>query len=428
MWPASPARRISRLLPRAWASPALRATAALGAGGAGFAIGNLLLARALPAATYGRIALAIAFIQIGAQLGPAGINGVINRQHLDTGPAILSRAAVTTALASFALLALGWLLYRVPISLLLLIGASASAGSLGLVASAHYQSRQRFGPSLALSQSPNMALLAVGAFAIVASAMGEMGLLAVLAVGYLVPAAVGWITILRRRRVVAGQGSEAFRWSEALSYLGVQMAGAMLVQAERLALPRVLSFEALALFGVLAATAGAPFRMFQSGVGYTTVPRLSASRSIRERRRILLSEAALICTIAVSLGLILIPLTPPIVRILLAGRYDVSRTLTIAVVLAGLIKVLSSFSVSAAAALTPSRELGVLNWLGWIAFGTALAGGVLGAHWGLIGVIYGVAVGWALRAVVAGYLAARYFGLALPGRPPITELTAPPHL
>jgi Na+-driven multidrug efflux pump len=36
---------------------------------------------------------------------------------------------------------------------------------------------------------------------------------------------------------------------------------------------------------------------------------------------------------------------------------------------------------------------------------------VVGAHWGLAGVIYGVAVGWMVRSVSAFYMVARHLRL-----------------
>lgn len=408
--------RPTALLGRAWKSPALRATVGLGFGGVGFALGNLLMARALPEETYGRIALVIALIQLGTQLGPAGVTGIINRELLDTGPGILLRCGITASLAGLVFVAIGRLLYGVTVGSLLLLALSVVGGSLAMLASAHYQSRQRFGYSLVLYQGSNVALLIAGALAILMAGVGQDLVLAIFSMGYVVAALIGWSTILGSREALGEAGTESFHWAEALSYLGVQMVGATLVQAERLALPKVLSYEALATFGVLTATAGAPFRMLQSGVGYTTIPRLSSTSSLAERRRILFAEGLLVCSLAGVLALVLVPVTPPIVRLLMAGKYRLTTSLVLAVVVAGLIKVLSSFVLSAAAALTDARELAVLNWLGWLGVGVSIGGAVVGSRWGLQGVIYGVSGGWVLRALVAAHLSAPHLGIRLPWR------------
>jgi hypothetical protein len=48
-----------------------------------------------------------------------------------------------------------------------------------------------------------------------------------------------------------------------------------------------------------------------------------------------------------------------------------------------------------------------------VSVGVAMLGAVAGARWGLPGVIYGVGLGWLMRATVGLYLAARH--LRLPG-------------
>ena len=73
-------------------------TAALfAAGGTGFALGNLLLARLLPESEYGYLSLSLSFVQLGHALGPLGLEIIINRRRLAPSPALLRRAASTSA-------------------------------------------------------------------------------------------------------------------------------------------------------------------------------------------------------------------------------------------------------------------------------------------------------------------------------------------
>ena len=60
-------------------STALRAAVGFGLGGVGFALGNLLLARALPPAAFGVFTLFLALVQMGASLAPIGLQGQVNR-------------------------------------------------------------------------------------------------------------------------------------------------------------------------------------------------------------------------------------------------------------------------------------------------------------------------------------------------------------
>ena len=86
-------------------STALRAAVGFGLGGVGFALGNLLLARALPPAAFGVFTLFLALVQMGASLAPIGLQGQVNRHPtLAVSPArlLLTSAIVGAALASVA--------------------------------------------------------------------------------------------------------------------------------------------------------------------------------------------------------------------------------------------------------------------------------------------------------------------------------------
>ena len=58
----------------------------------------------------------------------------------------------------------------------------------------------------------------------------------------------------------------------------------------------------------------------------------------------------------------------------------------------------------------------MVNVLGWVAVAIAVAGAVAGSRWGLPGLIYGVGLGWLVRASTAFYMTARH--LRLPATAP----------
>src|SRR6188508_1072554 len=99
-------------------STALRAAVGFGLGGVGFALGNLLLARALPPTAFGVFTLFLALVQMGASLAPVA-----------------------------------WVVYGLNAPLVAALFASIVAGGCTLVASAVFQSRLRFAAALGLSQS-----------------------------------------------------------------------------------------------------------------------------------------------------------------------------------------------------------------------------------------------------------------------------------
>jgi Na+-driven multidrug efflux pump len=69
-------------------------------------------------------------------------------------------------------------------------------------------------------------------------------------------------------------------------------------------------------------------------------------------------------------------------------------------------------------ALATTSELAWINLFGWGSVALAVAAAFVGARWGLAGVIYGVTMGWLMRALTALYFAVRH--LRLPSAVPAT--------
>jgi O-antigen/teichoic acid export membrane protein len=191
-------------------------------------------------------------------------------------------------------------------------------------------------------------------------------------------------------------------------------AGLLLIQLDRLIIPHVLPLHDLATFGILAAIAGSLFRVLSMGIGYTLVPRLRAASGVVERRRLIAHEAKLVSLIVVSGSFLIWFLTPIVERWFLAGKYHLGGTLVLATLFSGVAKILNSFTKSTVTALASGTEILIVNVLGWLSVGVAIAAGASGARWGLAGVIYGVGLGWLTRAISAAFLTFRH--LRLPAR------------
>jgi hypothetical protein len=283
------------------------------------------------------------------------------------------------------------------------------AGGANYAAAAYFQSRGRFGTALAFTQSANF--LALAAAAAIAATKGSRALpaVAVIAAGYVVTATVGWALLLREiARDGGARSDEAFPWREALSYAGVSAVSILLGQLERFLVPKLLGLAALATFGVLAATVGSVFRILLLGVGHTMLPRLRAAPTLDVRRRLVAQEAAVVTGVAVMASVALWFVTPLLVRWAVAGKYALPPALVLASILAGLVKLYSVFSRSVVAALGDARQLAQLNFLGWMSMAVAVAGGVLGSRYGLVGLVYGTAVGWLSQALWAAHMAAPF--------------------
>src|SRR3954465_7625513 len=144
--------------------------------------------------------------------------------------------------------------------------------------------------------------------------------------GFIVAAAYGW-WVLFRERASKPHRETWFPWSEAFSFAGVNTAGLVLIQLDRLVIPHVLPLHDLATYGVLAAIAGSMFRVLQMGVGYTLIPRLRTATSVMERRRLISHEAKLVSAVVVAGSAVIWFVTPLVERWLLQGKYHLSGSL-----------------------------------------------------------------------------------------------------
>ena len=153
------------------------------------------------------------------------------------------------------------------------------------------------------------------------------------------------------------------------------------------------------------------------GVGYSLMPRLRRAPDLRARRRLVWKEVRLVVVVVVLGSAAIFVLVPLVERWFLAGKYQLTTPLVIAMIVSGIAKILNALTKAAATALASPRELSVANFGGWLTVGIAAGCAVIGARWGLVGVIYGVSVGWGLRALLFLVIAARH--LRLPVAEPV---------
>jgi O-antigen/teichoic acid export membrane protein len=386
-------------------STALRAAVGFGLGGLGFALGNLLLARALPTVQFGEFTLFLALVQMGAALAPVGLQGQVNR-HPDRAVSA-PRLLVTSGIVGAGLAAIAWKFYGMETALVVALFVSVVAGASTLVASSVFQSRLRFAAALGLSQSFALVLLAMGAVTVIVGAAPLWLLGALVAGQYLLLSIVGW-GILGRQGAPGSREGHSLR--EGLSLLGITAAALLLIQLERLLAPRLLSLEDTARYAVVATLVGSPFRMLQMGAGYTLLPRLRAATSPQARRRLIRHEVLAVTLIGTAGGVTLLLAAPWIADKLLASKYQLSTALMIAALVSGVAKLGDAIATTMVWSLASARQLAMLNWVSWTCAGIGVAAGWLGARWGLLGLMYGVTTAWVCRGAVSGTLAATLLG------------------
>jgi len=398
---------------RLWRSPTLRIAVIYGLSGVGFAGANLILAGVLPTQEYALFTLAIALGNLGYSLAPAGIDGVVNRRRLAAGTGLLGRLLPVCLLVGLGMALFGMVAYDMSPALGAMILVSSAAGGAMTVAGAKFQSERRFARSLLLTQSPNVVLLVAALAAMAGRVTEAWPAVLVSSLGVVLAAVYGW-RVLVGEQPAKPDDIDELSWHEALSFAGLNASGLLLIQMERLIIPHVLTLRDLALYGVLGAIAGSLFRVLQMGVGYTLLPRLRAAETVTERRRLIAHEGKLVGGI-VLLGSVLIWfLTPRAEHWFLAGKYHLTGSLVLAAIVSGVAKIANAFTKSAASALADSRELALVNASGWATVVIALIAAFAGARWGLAGVLYGVAVGWTLRAIAALALVMRHLRLPAP--------------
>jgi O-antigen/teichoic acid export membrane protein len=390
------------------ASPVVYTAALYAASGLGFAVANLLLARALSTADFALVTLLMAMLNLSIPLAAAGMDGVVIRRTVDLGPRMLRRVLLTSTAVALLTVVAGRMVYGLDAFFLIVLFPNIVAAGATFLASAKLRSSQRFVLALSLQLSSNYLFL-IAALAILYFSIDKPWFpFLITLIGYLSAAAWVW-TKFFREALFREQLIEDFPWHDALFYAGMQAAGILLLGMERLLVPKLLSLADLATLGVLSAIALAPFHLLEMAVGYTLLPRLRAAAAIAARRKLVAYEAMIVAAIAFVGSLAVWHLAPPIADLIVGDKYELTPALLLGAIIAGVVRVAASILRASATAFCSTRELGHLAVLTWLAVGCAGVGAWIGAHWGLVGVIYGVTFGWACRGLAAAQVAGRYF-------------------
>ena len=390
-------------------SASLRAAAVLGLGGLAFTLGNLILARTLPSREYGLVSLMIGIVAVAGLAAPLGLDLVIGRRGLPLAGrlpgSILKMASAVGVVAAV----LSATFYRLDIALSISILVATVASGLMQASAAHFQGQQRFGPATWIVQLSNWTVLLA---AVLTNVLGIETATASCALLALTTAAGGlWAWMLAGRAAApATSQAEAIAApaslrKEALSLVSIHVANSIFLQLERLLLVPVAGVQALALFGVVAALVASPFRMLQMAVLFTLIPRLRQAVSIEERRRILRHEVLLIAAVIGAGSIVIWYVAPPLAHWFLSGRYDLNPALLCAALVSGVFKLCSAFATGTVIALSQDKGLRHLGLVSWATVGLSAVAAFAAAPWGLVGVLYGICVGWGVRRLIAAWMA-----------------------
>ncbi len=392
---------IARLLK----SDSLRSAIGFAVGGAGFAAGNILLAKVMSPEAFGVVALVLALNQFGLTFGPFGLEVVANRHRPRVGRRLgLLALALATATGMVAA-AIAYWYYGLSAGIVALLLPMVMGSATGRVCSALFQGEQLFKFAMILSQASNYILLFIALLALGLSLTSESFVLALMAVGYLLVSVLGWWVAYRavndgRREIPFDM---AFR--EGAAALGIGVGVEILSQFERLAIPKVGSVEMLGTYAVLAAVAGSPFRMIRIATSFSLLPRLRAAASAAEARAVIVRESLTALSMAIASSVVIVLVAPLVFNILLKGKYEIGAGLIGATIVVGMAKIWESFSTAVTMSCGTPRSMASISVLAWICLVIAAGAMVIGARHGLVGILYGVGSAWVLLAAGGSYLA-----------------------
>jgi O-antigen/teichoic acid export membrane protein len=384
-------------------SPALRSAAILAAGGAGFALGNLLLARVLAEREYGAVSLLLSLIQVGAALGSLGLPTLVNRHALAATGRLFRYGMWLAVFAAIVIGAVAIVSYQLPGSITYVLAATVAAAALGRIAGAVMQSRHLFGTSLLLTQIHNWLLLASVPLVLLTNQRSAMTVSVFILLCYLITTALGWRFAAKDRD--PGSLSLRMLWSEGLSAAGFGLAFNVFLQLDRLVIGDVLSLQDVAAYSLVASLAGSPYRMLQVSAGHTMVPRLRAASNRTTALKLLRHEGMLMFGVGALAAPVLFWLTPWIIHLVAHSAIDGGHMLTAAVVLVGFVRLWEGLAAAVVNAIGTPRELLILTVFSWIGIAMAVVLARLASRYGLNAVVFGLGAGWAAIAVGATALA-----------------------
>ena len=395
-------------------SQSLRAAAALGVGGIAFTVGSLVLARVLSPEEYGLVSLFIGIVAVCGFIAPLGFDLVVARRGLQLNSSWRRAALAACAAVGVVTSAVAAIAYHLALPLLICLLLAIAARGVAQACGAHFRGQRQFATALWILQLSNWALLPVAVCTALLDFRTAIGPSILITVVLLACALAAWLQVARREGPGKPQPFPRKLLGEALSLVTLESSSAVFLQLERLLLVPTVGISDLALFGVLAALVGSPFRMLQQAAQFTLTPSLRAASGTGERVQLLRREFVIVSLVSAAGSVAIWIAAPRVARWLLAARYDLQPALVMAALVSGVLKVYSAFAFAAVIALARERSLRILGVLSWASLGVSVAGAFVSAPWGLVGVLYGVSLGWLFRAVSATCLALPYLRRVAP--------------
>jgi len=339
-------------------------------------------------------------------MAPLGFDEASLRRNALLDGGVFIRIVLSGAAVGVIAAAVTAILYQLDMTMLGLIVGSLVAAALVFSASAILRREGHQTAALAVNNAANWTVVVSGLLCLVLGIHSANFAMTLLMIGVAAGACAGWLQTFRVQRRLS-EPNQPVPLREALSFVSILGASAVVLQLERLVAPKVLGVEALASFSVLASVALFPYRMLRSGVGFSLVPRLRRARTAEERNRVILHEIGAVVAVLVVASAAVTLLSPPLTDILTKGKYQLSFFLVAAACVNGSAKVITGLPRAFITACGTSADVRGLNWQSWLMILFGVAGAWLGARWDLAGLVLGAGLGTLAGAAPSIILAYR---------------------
>ena len=375
-----------------------------GTSGLAVTVANIIWARHLPAATYAVIALCLTVWNSAMRLAPFGADLEVNRDNVSLTRGRIRHVAGTSIVTGVIAGAMTGAIYGLGIAVSISIAIAIAASGIVIYGSAALRARRNYVASLAAMLASNYVTLIAAIGTVVTGTNDVRWVVGGLALCMVVVLALTRPTFERLlRSQTSGQASSP-SVGKLWPLLVITAAPELMATSDRLVTPLLLGFEQLAELSILLSLVGPPFRLLELSVSYTLLPELRAATGRRAAVRAIRHHAwvAAALTSAASIGMLLA--LGPLNDLLFGDKFASPMSLRVAVVIAGLVRVAHAFANASALALVTEDRLPRLAALGMAGAFVVVAGSVVGAHWGLQGVVYGSMLGWIFRSAVYAVL------------------------
>lgn len=398
---------VTSTLKRFLSGDSLRVAVWIAVGGVSIMLGNLMLADVLETDDFGRLTLVEAVLSVGTGLGSLGFTDLVVRQEIPARWRSIGEVALLTLLPSAVVGAILHVVYDLSLVISILVAVGCSGGSVGLLCASFDRADVRLNRALVVTQAP-FVFFVVAALCIYVldESRWQFSVLALVG-GYTAGGLFGLALFGLRGKAALTMDdprshflSRGRKIRKALNFLGISTTALVFAHLERLIIPRALTIEDLAVFGIAATLVFGPYKLLQGGIGYGLMPRLRTAVSDAGRRALIKRELRFAIFSALVFGVGAVVLVPGVTRYLYADKYAVGVGLVLVLVLSGTLRAVYGVIAASAKALADKRLLTLYHASGWASFGLAIVAGLLLADFGLNGLVIGVAIGWLARVVI----------------------------